>query len=74
MQPLQAQIKELQTELEARAFQGTWSDQKTYAKGATVQRSGSTWHSNVNNNRATPGQHEHWTLMVKRGWDGKDAR
>jgi hypothetical protein len=62
------------TDLEAREYQGVWKDTTAYAKGAMVTRAGSVWHSNVHENRTKPGEHEHWTLVVKRGSDGKDLR
>jgi len=57
--------------LEAREYQGVWDATRAYAKGAMVTRDGSIWCSNVNENRATPGQHPHWTLAVKRGRDSR---
>jgi hypothetical protein len=60
------QIKELQQ----REYQGVWSNERRYAKGAMVSRSGSVWHSNVDDNRSTPGQDpQKWTLTVKAGRD-----
>jgi hypothetical protein len=67
--PLRTRI----AELEQREYQGVWSAEKAYAKGAMVSRQGSVWHSTVNNNLSTPGQHPHWTLVVKAGRDLRDG-
>ena len=62
-------------ELEQREYQGVWSDTRAYAKGASVTRQGSVWHSNVAENRSKPGEHPTaWTLKCKRGADGRDGK
>ena len=56
---------------ERREYQGVWSADRSYAKGAMATRDGSIWHSNIDENRSTPGQSPNWVLAVKRGADGR---
>lgn len=54
---------------------GVWVDGKTYDVGDLATWGGSTWHCNGTETRSKPGEGvKDWTLMVKRGRDGKDAR
>lgn len=70
-----ARVATLESELREREFKGTWDQTKTYQRGNTVQRSGCTWHSNVNENRSKPGEHPTaWTLQAKAGRDGRDGK
>jgi hypothetical protein len=63
-------------ELEARPtvkYLGVYQQDKAYGSGSMVTASGGIWYAN----RATcdrPGSSDAWTLAVKRGADGKDAR
>lgn len=55
-------------------FAGVYVDGKTYDLGDLVTWGGSSWHCNEATT-TRPGEGAHaWTLMVKRGRDGKDAR
>lgn len=75
--PLQAEIATLRAEifeLKQREHQGVWDPGQAYAKGAMVSRQGSTWLSTTSDNRGKPGESRAWTLIVKAGRDGKDAR
>jgi hypothetical protein len=57
--------------LESREYQGVWSAEQAYAKGAMVTQGGSLWHSNAAENRTKPGESEQWTLCVKKGRDAR---
>jgi hypothetical protein len=62
-------------ELEARPhvkYLGAWK-QKTYSAGSLVSDGGSMWHCEKATD-AQPGKSADWTLSVKRGQDGKDAK
>ena len=57
------------------AYKGTFQRGASYAAGDLVTHSGSLWHANEDIGLAVPGDGSGgWTLMVKRGADGKDAR
>lgn len=51
---------------------GVWKEMD-YVEGDMVTWGGSTWHANTST-RAKPGTNSDWTLAVKRGNDGRDAR
>ncbi len=58
------------------AHRGVWKDTEVYTMGDFVTAGGSTWHCNVADGvetKAKPGTGEDWTLVVKRGRDGKDG-
>jgi hypothetical protein len=64
-------------QLEARPsmkYAGTWNAECLYGEGVFVTDGGSMWHSNRANVGLRPGQADDWTLVVKRGRDGKDVR
>ena len=48
----------------ADAFQGPWLPQRTYKRGALVQRDGSAWIALADTSEK-PGQGEGWRLLVK---------
>lgn len=55
-------------------YQGVFVEGKSYAIGDTVTWGGSTWHANQETT-AKPGDGSRdWTLVVKRGRDGKDGK
>jgi hypothetical protein len=55
-------------------YQGVFQDGKAYELGDVVTWAGSTWHCNAPT-ETKPGEGAHaWTLMVKRGRDGKDGK
>lgn len=56
-------------------FDGIYERGRTYSKGMAVTWGGSLWHANRETN-AEPGvaNHDDWTLVVRRGRNGKDRR
>jgi hypothetical protein len=54
-------------------YQGVW-EQRKYSKGSLVTWGGSCWHANRETSAKPDEDREAWTLMVKRGRDGKDAK
>ncbi|QKC83948.1 hypothetical protein [Mesorhizobium sp. NZP2077] len=65
--------------LEARPtlkYAGVWNKTIKYSPGDIVSYGGSSWHSNITSTGLQPGADNpaSWTLMTKRGRDGKDAR
>jgi len=60
-------------ELEAREYRGPHEDGKCYTRGQYVSFKGSLWHCNCETTQR-PGDGPAWTLAVKAGRDGKDAR
>lgn len=57
-------------------YAGVWSPSIKYAPGEIVTHGGSSWHANISSTGLQPGEDNpaSWTLMTKRGRDGKDAR
>lgn len=55
-------------------FAGVYVDGKTYDLGDLVTWAGSSWHCNEPTTTKPGEGAKAWTLMVKRGRDGKDAR
>ncbi len=53
-------------------YRGVFREQE-YEEGDTVTSGGSNWHAN-RVTRSRPGADDSWTLMTKRGSDGKDGR
>ena len=70
--PLHKRIAELENKPELH-YAGTWSDGKSYPVGSVVTDGGSMWHANTRT-AERPGTSDAWTLCVKRGRDGRDAR
>lgn len=71
-----AALEQRIAELEARPalkYLGTHAHGKRYSPGECCTHRGSLWHAN-RTTTATPGESDDWTLCVKRGSDGKDAR
>jgi hypothetical protein len=63
--------------LEARPqlqYQGVWSTDKVYGEGNLSTDQGSLFHANRATVGERPGSSDAWTLVAKRGRDGKDAR
>jgi hypothetical protein len=52
-------------------YWGVYQDGKAYARGDVVTRGGSAWHCNEPTTTAPGDAAKAWTLMVKRGGDGK---
>ncbi|TSD88068.1 portal protein [Mycobacterium sp. KBS0706] len=51
-------------------YRGVWKAGDFYAAGHVVTHEGSGWHAN-SETKSRPGQDRSWTLMVKRGRDGR---
>lgn len=65
-------VKEFTVTVPALIYRGVYTDGKTYEPGDVVTWGGSTWH-NGEPTTTKPGEgSKSWTLMVKRGRDGKD--
>ncbi len=54
-------------------YHGVWQAAQEYTRGALVTYDGSMWHAN-DTTREQPGKSKAWTLAVKAGRDGKEAR
>jgi HK97 family phage prohead protease len=69
-----ARIADLERRLEeqGRAYKGVWRP-GTYAAGCFVTHAGSMWHADKSTD-FKPGEGGGWTLAVKSGRDGKDAK
>ena len=55
------------------SFEGVYQDGKSYALGHLVTWAGSSWHCNEPTTTKPGDGSKAWTLMVKRGRDGKDG-
>jgi hypothetical protein len=55
-------------------FMGVYQDGKAYDIGHVTTWAGSTWHCNEATTQKPGDGSKAWTLMVKRGRDGKDGR
>jgi hypothetical protein len=69
--PLEARIKELEARPEMK-YLGTWRADRGYSSGSCVTDAGSLWHADKLTAQR-PGASPDWTLVAKRGRDGKDA-
>jgi hypothetical protein len=56
------------------SFEGVYQDGKSYEFGHLVTWAGSSWHCNEPTTTKPGDGSKAWTLMVKRGRDGKDGR
>lgn len=57
------------------AYRGIWQPGASYQRGDCATDRGSVWYSVSDENRTRPGaENQQWTLMVKSGRDGRDAR
>ncbi len=74
---LAARVKALEAELRtarAVAYRGVAATGSRYRQGEFATHGGSLWHCDCDTT-ATPGEDPaSWTLAVKRGRDGKDAK
>ena len=75
VEELKAQKQRI-AELEERGirFRGAWRAAEDYRRGDLVTHDGSLWHANLDARAVRPGDGNIWTLAVKRGRDGKNAR
>jgi hypothetical protein len=55
-------------------FEGVYQDGKSYDRGHLVTFGGSSWHCNEATTTKPGDGSKAWTLMVKRGRDGKDGK
>lgn len=56
------------------SFEGVYQEGKSYEFGHLVTWGGSSWHCNESTTTKPGDGSKAWTLMVKRGRDGKDGR
>lgn len=56
------------------SFEGVYQEGKSYEHGHLVTWAGSSWHCNEPTTTKPGDGSKAWTLMVKRGRDGKDGR
>jgi hypothetical protein len=57
------------------SYQGVWKNGRVYGLGNFCTFDGSLWHSNMFQNKQRPGNGDAaWTMCVKSGRDGKDAK
>jgi hypothetical protein len=68
------QSKAFPIELPYLKWQGTYRGSAMYRPGDVVTWAGMAWHANEPTMEAPGERSKAWTLMVKRGRDGKDAR
>lgn len=54
-------------------YHGVWQAAQDYSRGALVTYDGSMWHANKST-KEQPGKSKAWTLAVKAGRDGKEAK
>ena len=57
----------------AMIHRGVWLEGKSYERGDVVTWAGSQWHANEDT-ETKPGEDAKWTLVVKRGRDGRDGK
>jgi hypothetical protein len=70
--PLEARIAQL--EAHPLKYCDVWKSGGDYRAGNFVSWGGSVWHCNEDGTTEKPGTGPTWTLAVKRGRDGKDAK
>jgi collagen type III alpha len=66
-------VKEFRHQTATMIYRGVYQHGKQYERGDVVTWSGATWHTNVTTATKPDEGHKDWTLMVKRGRDGKDG-
>ena len=66
-------IDDLERRIDVSGYQGVHEEGREYVRGQMVTSKGSIWHCN-RPTRQRPGDCGDWTLAVKAGRDGKDAR
>lgn len=70
----QKQVREALAALPVPVYRGVFDRDAEYQAGAMVTHKGSVWHCNATVNGEAPGASEAWTLAVKCGRDGRDAK
>jgi hypothetical protein len=74
---LELKIARLEATIEQRnfAYLGVWKEGKVYGPGSFVTFSGAIWHCNQHHTTTRPGDgNVGWSLAVKSGRDGRDAK
>ena len=66
------QVKEFRHKMAVVLYRGVYKEGQAYDVGDTVTWGGSAWHCDTPTKDKPDGQQRCWTLMVKRGRDGKD--
>ena len=56
------------------SFEGVYQEGRTYEKGHVVAWAGSSWHCNAHTTMKPGDGCSDWSLMVKKGRDGKDGK
>ncbi len=74
IEALRIQVTELRERRATLAYRGVHVDGEEYQLGDFVTAQGSVWHCNRTTKTRPEGGSANWTLAVKRGADGKDAR
>lgn len=67
-------VKEFTVTVPALIYRGVYTEGKTYTKGDVGTWAGATWHCNEPTTLKPGEGTKAWTLMVKKGRDGKDGR
>lgn len=70
---LQTRIKSLEAR-PAMIYKGSWKSDLSYDEGNMATHHGSLWHANEQSRGMPPGASDKWTLVAKRGADGRDSR
>jgi hypothetical protein len=71
---LEARVAVLEARPLGVRYAGTWDAETDYETDQAVTASGSVWIARTPSRGLRPGEGPEWTLAVKRGRDGRDAR
>jgi integrin beta 3 len=69
-----AQVAEELSKRPEMEYRGVWSNENEYRRGNWVTWGGSLWHCDEGGTVEKPGSSDDWTLAVKKGRDGRDAK
>jgi integrin beta 3 len=70
------QVKQFRHKTSVLIYREVFKEGQTYQRGDAATYGGSTWHCNLDDTTLKPGavgSEKAWTLMTKRGRDGKDG-
>lgn len=70
----QKQVRETLAAIPVPTYKGVFDRDAEYRPGAMVTHRGQIWHCNEMASGETPGKGDAWTLAVKCGRDGRDAK
>lgn len=70
----QKQVRETLAALPVPTYKGVFDRDAAYHAGDMVTHKGSVWHCNATTDGDAPGASDAWTLAVKCGRDGRDAK